>query len=383
VGHRSGYREAVTPTPPPIRFIQVPGSTLAALARGGGGAAAVRLLRQAQVSKNLLMTRAAAESAVRRGHPEAHRATRGYRLLRTMIVRAPEAAGRVLDSPRAGLWALHTLQAVERGDPLGAGTLDDLIRRVGAAPAREIETDADGLGVRLRLDDLDSRYLGDTPVDHALAGDPCRLAHWRADIADGWRLLVRHHRPIAEEFAAAMSVLVPVRRDGDGHFSATLRHGFGMLIMSRPPDRKRAALTFAHELMHAKLAAIMDLFRLVVPGSEDRFYAPWRPDPRPASALLQGIYAHLGVAAFWQRQKIAESDTAAAFEAEVEFVRWRGAAADATRALLRRDVLTPTGLRFVSQMAEQLARFEATPVSTASRNQARQLNDEHRRRWQR
>ncbi len=335
----------------------------------------MRMLRETQRSKTLLMTRAAVESAVRHGHPEAHLAMRGYRTLRTMSVRAPAHTRRVLDSPHTGLWALRTLQAVERGQPLPPGGLTDVIARAGGTPRPGIEAESGGLWMSLRVDGLAGGYRPDTTPD-----DELRLDRWRADIAAGWQILVRHHRPVAEEFAAAMSVLVPVRRKGDGHFSATLRHAFGMLIMSRPPDGKRAALTFAHELMHAKLSAIMDLFLLVEPGVTELFHAPWRPDPRPASALLQGIYAHLGVAAFWRRQARAERDAVARAEAQVEFVRWGDGAARAAAALLDRDVLTPVGARFVRQIAGELGRYLAEPVPAEIVTEARWRNEEHRRR---
>jgi hypothetical protein len=39
------------------------------------------------------------------------------------------------------------------------------------------------------------------------------------------------------------------------------------------------------------------------PDDGQRYYAPWRADPRLASGLLQGTYAFLGVSGFWRCQR--------------------------------------------------------------------------------
>ena len=40
----------------------------------------------------------------------------------------------------------------------------------------------------------------------------------------------------------------------------------------------------------------------------ERVYAPWRPEPRPVVGLLQGVYAHLGIARFWGAQWHVETE---------------------------------------------------------------------------
>ena len=66
----------------------------------------------------------------------------------------------------------------------------------------------------------------------------------------------------------------------------------------------------------------MDMVPLVESGGE-KVYAPWRQDPRPASGLLQGVYAHLGIVRFWQAQRHAETDPDDILRAQVHFARWR------------------------------------------------------------
>ena len=84
---------------------------------------------------------------------------------------------------------------------------------------------------------------------------------------------------------------------------------------------------------------------LAEPG-EQKVYAPWRQDPRPAGGLLQGIYAHLGIARFWQAQQHAETDRDGILRAQVLFARWGRAVGQAVQTLLPTGGLAPDGIRF-------------------------------------
>ncbi|MEU4743393.1 hypothetical protein AB0G02_23425, partial [Actinosynnema sp. NPDC023658] len=75
---------------------RVPASDFAALARGGGGASAVRTLRLARRSRTLLLIRSIA------AQPSARPA---FSLLREVARVAPGAVDRVLDHPSVGAWA--------------------------------------------------------------------------------------------------------------------------------------------------------------------------------------------------------------------------------------------------------------------------------------
>jgi hypothetical protein len=47
-------------------------------------------------------------------------------------------------------------------------------------------------------------------------------------------------------------------------------------------------LTLERESQHSKFAAVLHHFDLFEPGGEERYYAPWRPDPRPLIGLFHG-----------------------------------------------------------------------------------------------
>lgn len=261
----------------------------------------------------------------------------------------------------------------------GAGVADG---PAGWEPLHRIVSDAGALRLAVALDGPGWRILpGDGPDARLLpVVGPAGHRRWQRRTAAGWRLLGRHHAAVAAEVTAALSVLAPLRRAPGGLVSGTFRDAFGAVAMSLPPDATALAVTLAHEVQHAKMVGLMSAFRLVEPGPDERFYAPWRADPRPLDALLHGTYAHLGVAAFWRRQRRVEEVAEAAFAAHVAFARWRVAAWEATEALARTGRLTGEGQVVLAGMRATLREFLADPVPAEARRRADALAAGHRRR---
>lgn len=235
----------------------------------------------------------------------------------------------------------------------------------------------------LLMDGLISDYLPDIVAVHENPFDQHVVDTWQTTIAAGWRMLVENHREVAAEVAATHTMLVPLRGAVAGQTSVTVSDAFGCIAMSLPLNPHATALTLAHELQHAKLSVLMDLFPLVEQGADELFYAPWRDDPRPITGLLHGTYAHFGVAAFWRRQSLQESDLEQARLAEVEFARWGEASREAAHILINSRKLTPIGRRFVTGMLRILKEWRTKEVSSSALAAARRLADEHRERWQR
>ncbi len=149
--------------------------------------------------------------------------------------------------------------------------------------------------------------------------------------------------------------------------------------MSLPADPVSGAEAFAHEVQHVKLGALLDLVDLVKPDDGSRYYAPWRPDPRPAVGLLQGAYAYLGVSGFWRRQRLVAGYQE---RGDAEYARWRAAAATVVATLRSSGRLTDAGHEFVAGMAHTLAPWQLEPVSATARTNAERAAAEHRTRWQ-
>ncbi|MDG4821731.1 HEXXH motif-containing putative peptide modification protein [Asanoa sp. WMMD1127] len=411
-------------------------TTFTALCGGGGGPATIRQLRAAQRSKTILAIGAVVALAEETRHPHRTLTADAYALLRELEADRPAAVGAALDYPSVGAWALRTAHALHRGDHTGAepawlgavaataavragatARLSVQPRQRGhlplpslgvctaldpAAPVefvsgsdgaelrtghRRIKVGADPqwsavpwlraahgeLAVDLRFDHLDA---DDAPAP--AGADPRTAAAWAERVNPAWQVLVDRHHPVAVEFAEAISVLAPLTDPPAGTVSATGRHAFGAIAMSTPASPRSVAVTFAHELQHAKLSAVMDLFPLVSGDPGGRHYAPWRPDPRPLIGLVHGVYAHLAIADFWRRE-LRTPDGELSLVA-FEFVRWRDAVRDTAARLAGNDRLTDLGRRLIHGVLAEVDGWQAeVPAGAAAR--ARAAAADHRDRW--
>jgi HEXXH motif-containing protein len=208
------------------------------------------------------------------------------------------------------------------------------------------------------------------------------IGRWRHRVQDAWQVLVRHHRSAAESMAGGISVIVPLMSQRDTDLvSTTTPAAFGAIATSWPPDSVTMAETLVHEFQHVKLGGLMDMVSLVQPGGE-KVYAPWRQDPRPAGSLLQGVYAHLGIARFWSAQQHAETEPDDIFRAQTALARWRSAIDPATDTLLRAGCLTQAGARFVSLIRDQGRDLESESVPGSAQEIAKEVALDHWLTWQ-
>ena len=417
----------------------MPPDLFGAMAAGGGGPAAVEILKRAQHSKHALLLAGVAVTAETSGHEQRILARRGYDLLAAVQSRDPGAVTSVLRHPSVGAWAHRTLVAL-RGGPAMTGATPGGLAAVAAAAAiragvpAEIEVQvSDGIvmlpslgavgpvqaematvlnaagrtevvadgrriiipgrdrdraalwhplrplragSLELLVDDVDPFRMPAAP-NLATAVDP---ALWSGVFGAAWALLDQHHRAVAREVAEIVTVIVPLTRPSAGLVSSSSPETFGAIAMSQPSDACTLASTLAHEIQHVKLSALLDLLPLTRPDDGRRFYAPWRADPRPISGLLQGAYAYLGVSAFWRRQR--ELTPEGGFDAQVEFARWREAAALVAGVLQSSGQLTPAGEEFVGRMMATLKTWQAEPVPEIARHRANQESEQHMAMWE-
>ncbi|GAA1545665.1 HEXXH motif domain-containing protein [Actinomadura kijaniata] len=406
----------------------VPDEILRALAAGSGGNAALELLNAVQHGKHLLLVRHIRALAPRTatGYDLLKEVQKNDREAADRVLRYPTVGvwawrtARALedgrsDDPRADGMALLAAAAAVRarfpaeiGVPVrdGAVTLPSLGRALlpgattarvrsgphGAAvtggdasvavPAdphrdapgwqalRRLTAESGGRRLDLLLDDHDPYRMPGT----ARLGDrlpEAEVERWRATLRGAWELLVPRHWTICAETAAVLRTLSPLPApEGGGQSSATAQHAFGGIGLSEPPHRHFFAVTFAHEVQHTKLTALLDAVPLTAPDDGARYRAPWRDDPRPVAGLLQGAYAHLGIAGFWRRQRHHESGDMATY-AHTCFARWRDAALWVCRTLAASGGLTPHGRVFVAGMTRTLEDWAAEPVPPAALAAAR------------
>ncbi len=428
----------------------LPGDAFIALANGAGDPAVVRLLREAQLSKHMMLLHAVAEAAdgADPSSPATAAFRAGYRLLAQIQAADPGAVAWLLGLPHIGSWAHDCLICLDQGSPPDFGYLACAVASAGVrlgvrfeldVPVRDGRVLLPGLGclhitgqgawIRLRSDgeclavgehidvpcaalvpddgsggpvpqwqgtplvravadghtwevllEIADRYLDRYTLPMLAVTTVDEITSWRHRIQSAWQVLVRHHGWAAGPVAVGVPVIVPLtpRSNLD---SATTPAAFGAIATSWPPSPVIMAETLVHEFQHLKLCGLMDMLPLIEPCDE-KVYASWREDPRPAGGLLQGVYAHLGVARFWHAQWHVETEPDDILRAQVMYERWRPTIELAASTLLRTGSLTPTGARFVNILREQGQSLEFESVPAAAKEIAREVALDHWLTWQ-
>jgi HEXXH motif-containing protein len=213
------------------------------------------------------------------------------------------------------------------------------------------------------LDDLDPARLGTARPHRPHALPSVEREHW-AGLWRGALPLLRLGGAARSAELALLDCIVPMAgpaSSGGGHLSGTNPRAFGAVLASTPPSPALLAAGLTHELQHAKLAALSELTPLHTAGPERAHWAPWRTDPRPFDGLLHGAYAHLALAALWQRLALALPDPAERDYAWASHARcWAqvGAVLPVVRGARR---LTDAGREFVRAMAESHEQLRQPP----------------------
>ena len=225
-------------------------------------------------------------------------------------------------------------------------------------------------------------YLDRYTLPMRTAIPPEELADWRQRIQAAWCVVTDRHRWAAEPLAEVISVIVPLTPQSETDLvSGTTPAAYGAFATSWPPDPVTLAETLVHEFQHVKLCGLLDLVPMIGTGDQ-RVYAPWRQDPRPAHGLLQGVYAHLGIVRFWQAQQHAETDPERLLRAQVLFARWRSAISPTVQTLRQTGLLTPAGVRFAERLQAQGEQLTAASVPQAAAQIAAEANLDHRLTWE-
>lgn len=61
----------------------------------------------------------------------------------------------------------------------------------------------------------------------------------------------------------------------------------------------RVAESILHESMHLMLTLIENRYDLIVPGSQENFYSPWRDEQRPVRGVLHGMFVFKAIFDFY------------------------------------------------------------------------------------
>lgn len=226
---------------------------------------------------------------------------------------------------------------------------------------RQLTVRTGGRALSVRLDDLDPyRGLYEPVAPQRLRS--AEVVRWHVLLGQAWRLIVRYLPSIAAALPAGIDSLVPRPAIPFRMPSASTGEAFGSAIIARPPDAASLAATLVHEFHHIRLGGLLHLIRLYEDDQRERFYTPWREDPRPIGGVLQGVYAFFGVTACWRALARQDGTGAQGRRAVFEFAYWRQATWRVLNTLRDDPSLTVAGRRFVDGIAERLGPWQDEPA---------------------
>jgi HEXXH motif-containing protein len=244
---------------------------------------------------------------------------------------------------------------------------------------RRLMMRAGGRVLSVRLDDLDPyRGLYEPVLPQRL--DPAGVAAWYALLNHAWRLIVQHLPDIADALARGFDSLAPRPAVPFRMPSASTGEAFGSAIIALPSDAASLAATLVHEFQHIRLGGLLHLVRLHHDDPRERFYTPWRDDPRPIGGVLQGVYAFFGVTEYWRALSHAHTKTPDQ-RATFEFAYWREATWRVLDVLRDDPALTPAGRRFIDGIAERLGPWQDEPVPSDLRDLVAAVSADHYAGW--
>jgi uncharacterized protein len=189
--------------------------------------------------------------------------------------------------------------------------------------------------------------------------DELTRARWDRLLPAAWRMLDTTLPGYADGLALGLHTVTPLLPGRDGsEVSSAARHAFGAVGVALPGSEDPAqtlALLLVHEFQHVKLGALLDGEDLLRPGGLRPMRVPWRPDPRPPEAVLQGVYAHLAVVEFWRAREQVLAGGPGAVRARRELDRWQDPTAEAAEELAASGALTERGAAFLTAIRQALA----------------------------
>jgi HEXXH motif-containing protein len=114
------------------------------------------------------------------------------------------------------------------------------------------------------------------------------------------RLIDAADPQLAAAITRAINWYVPVTTtDLSVHRSYTRPNLMGVIYLSLALNSVILAEAVVHEFYHSVLHLVMAAENVLDLGLDEKFYSPWRDDPRPLEGLFHAIYVSSGVARFY------------------------------------------------------------------------------------
>jgi HEXXH motif-containing protein len=121
------------------------------------------------------------------------------------------------------------------------------------------------------------------------------------EIAEAMRFIADASEDLGASIEKSIKWFVPVSTPGVNlHRSFTLSNLPGLIFLSPAIDGWPLAEAIVHEYLHDRLNSITEIEPVCL-NCADKFYSPWRDDPRPLLALFHALFVMGGLLDFFRK----------------------------------------------------------------------------------
>ncbi len=230
-------------------------------------------------------------------------------------------------------------------------------------PNYRLRSTANDVSIEIILEDID-RHAADTREGMQQTITTDSLQQWQALFDEAWLFLTTHFPHEAEMLAAYLIGIVPlIPTTAQEGRSATAHDAFGSFMLTPPENGLELARIMVHEAQHGQLGVISWNIELTTMKPGGLYYTPWRRDPRPAHATIDGCQSFAAECRFWATAlRVLPVGNPHRRRAEYECARWIAPTTATANQLLQSTALTPAGRALLGALHEQLSTMEAPPI---------------------
>jgi HEXXH motif-containing protein len=193
---------------------------------------------------------------------------------------------------------------------------------------------------------------------------------WTRTTDRAWKLLVQLQPQHAIPMSRIITTFLVYHDIDETVRNSTNSIAFGAMKLTTPNDPYVLCDVFVHEFHHTKLYALTREVELFDPRDKSLYYAPWRPDPRPLTGFMHGIYSFTAVASFQASVVERAADDAVRQRAMHNFAYARAQVSLALSQLEVTRSLTPAGSAFSEGIADAMATLQKVSVGTEAQQHA-------------
>jgi hypothetical protein len=126
------------------------------------------------------------------------------------------------------------------------------------------------------------------------------VKEWIKTLEDAFHILSQFPNNLLNECIQLAPVILPLHNNAIRFGSASCEEVIGLTYLPAVNNQYDVAECLLHEAMHQKLFRLETSISILEDGTDaQKYYSPWRSDPRPLRMCMHGAYVFTGVSEMW------------------------------------------------------------------------------------